>query len=412
MLKVIFVISCLLLAPWSSDAAVRTGAQVLDERGYDLLAGKRVGLITNHTALVGGVHVAEAMKKSGVVQLSALFSPEHGLNGKAEDGVAVGEGTDDRTETRVFSLYGATKKPTQEMLRDLDIVVFDIQDIGSRFYTYISTMGLAMQAAAEARIPFIVLDRPNPLGGNYVAGFLLEPQFVSFEGLFRIPVAHGLTIGELAILIKEEAMLPGLDDLDLRVVKMDGWRREMQWPDTGLPWVSTSPNIPDFETALLYPGICFFEATSASEGRGTKEPFKVVGMPNLNAEKVAEMLNAAKLPGVKFQPLSYVPVSIPGMTSNPKYKNQIVNGVRLVITDQKAFLPVETGIYLLSFLFQAGGGEVTALSYKPAGLARLAGTDLLQWALDRGAPPQDLISGWSRDVQGFLSKRQDYLLYE
>lgn len=412
MLKVIVLIVLLATVPWTSEAMVKTGAQVLHERGYDLLADKRVGLITNHTAVVGGVHLAEAMKKSGAVKLSALFSPEHGLYGKAEDGVAISEGTDNTTETKVFSLYGATKRPTPDMLRDLDLLVFDIQDIGSRFYTYISTMGLAMQAAAEAGIPFVILDRPNPLGGTYVSGFLLEPQFKSFEGLYRVPIAHGMTVGELAVMVKEEGMLAGLENLDLRVIKMDGWRRDMQWPDTGLPWISTSPNIPDFETALLYPGMCFFEATAANEGRGTLEPFKVVGMPANNAEEIAQLLNAANLPGVTFQPHSYVPVSIPGMSSRPKFRNQAVNGVRLVISDRKAFLPVETGVHLLSVLSRRAPQNGIGTFFKPAGLARLAGTDILLWAVERGAPPEDIIAGWKSEVREFLEKRESYLLYE
>ena len=219
------------------------------------------------------------MHTSGKVRLAVIFAPEHGLRGLKEDGVQITAGADERTGIPVFSLYGNVRKPTPEMLRGLDLLLFDIQDIGVRFYTYISSMGLAMQAAAAAQIPFVILDRPNPLGGEYISGPLLEPAFISFTGAYPIPVAYGMTVGELATMIKGERMLPGLEGLDLRVIRMEGWHRVMKWPETGLEWVRTSPNIPDFETALLYPGICFFEGTDASEGRGTLEPFSVIGHP-------------------------------------------------------------------------------------------------------------------------------------
>jgi uncharacterized protein YbbC (DUF1343 family) len=245
---------------------VRTGAHVLHDSGYRLLAGKRVGLITNQTGRVGDAHLIDLLQREKTVRLTALFAPEHGLRGEAEDGVAIREGRDTRTGVPVHSLYGAAKKPSPAMLRAIDLLLFDIQDIGVRFYTYIATLGLAMQAAAEAGIPLVVLDRPNPLGGEYVAGFVLEPAFASFTGLYPIPVAHGLTVGELARLIKGERLLPGLERLDLQVVPMSGWHREMCWPATGLPWVATSPNIPDFSTPCSTPASAFLRGPRSAKG--------------------------------------------------------------------------------------------------------------------------------------------------
>lgn len=244
-------------------SAISTGAKVLYKNDFAELRGKRVGLISNQTAMVDGTHLSDLMHARSV-QLVALFAPEHGLRGLHEDGASIGDRIDQQTGVRVYSLYGMVKKPTPEMLRGLDILLFDIQGIGTRFYTYISTMGLAMQAASEAHLPFVVLDRPNPLGGEHFAGPVLERECCSFVGEYPIPVAHGLTIGELALMIKGEKMLPGLEGLDLRVVRMKGWQRGMLWPETGLEWVKTSPNIPDFEAALLYPDICLLEGTEAS----------------------------------------------------------------------------------------------------------------------------------------------------
>ncbi len=215
---------------------MRTGADILVESGFDRIAGHTVGLIVNHTALVGDEHLINLVHASPKVTLGAIFGPEHGLRGTAEDGEAVQDGVDQITGAPVYSLYGKTRRPTPEMLSDLDVLIFDIQDVGARFYTFISTMGLAMQSAAEAGIPFVILDRPNPLSGAYASGFVLEPEVQSFVGQFSIPIAHGLTVGELATMVKGEALLPGLDSLGLEIIPMQNWTRSMQWTDTGRPW--------------------------------------------------------------------------------------------------------------------------------------------------------------------------------
>ncbi len=399
-------------APPREAGPVKTGAQVLADDGFRLLAGRRVGLLVNHTARVGGAHLVDVLHAAPDVTLAALFGPEHGLRGTADAGEKVADGRDDRTGVPVYSLYGATRKPTPAMLRGLDVLVFDIQDVGARFYTFISTMGLAMQAAAEAGLPFVVLDRPNPLGGAYVSGFVLEPAFTSFVGQYPLPVAHGLTVGELARMIQGERLLPGLETLRLDVVPMQNWQRAMRWPDTGLPWIYTSPNIPDFETALVYPGACFFEATAASEGRGTLEPFKLLGAPWADGPTLADTLNARRLPGVRFEATRFTPRSIEGMVAQPKLEGEALRGVRYVVTDAHAFRPVETGIHVLhAFYRQALGAGRKDFFAREDALARLAGTRRLGQMLQAGARPEAVIAAWQEEVQAFERRRAPYLLY-
>jgi len=391
---------------------VITGAQSLSDNGFDILLGKRVGLIANHTTLVRGVHLADLLHAAPDVTLSALFGPEHGLRGTGDASEKIADGRDDRTGAPVFSLYGGTRQPTPAMLRNIDVLIFDIQDAGARFYTFISTMGLAMQSAAKAGIPFLVLDRPNPLGGRYVAGFTTQKRNISFVSQFAIPQAHGLSVGELARMIRAEKLLPGLKRLELKVIPMKGWRRDMLWPDTGLPWHPTSPNIPDFETALIYPGSGFFEATTASEGRGTDKPFRQLGAPWADGNTLAKTLNAKKLPGVKFIPARFTPRRLTGMAANPKHDRRGVNGVEIKITDRHSFLPVETGVHLLHAFAKQARAKRARFIDRPVWLARLSGTTRFNGMLRRGATPAQIIRAWAKDVSAFKKKRAPYLLYD
>ena len=389
---------------------VKTGAQVLVESGFEALAGKRVGLIVNHMARVGEAHLIDLVHEAPNVTLAALFGPEHGLRGNEEDGIEVADGRDDRTGAPVYSLYGKTRKPTPAMLADLDVLVFDIQDVGARFYTFISTMGLAMQAAAEAGLPFVVLDRPNPLGGDYVSGFVLEPEHTSFVGQYPIPIAHGLTVGELARMIKGEGLLPGLDALQLDVVAMAGWQRAMLWPQTGLPWINTSPNIPGFETALVYPGACFFEATAGSEGRGTETPFTLLGAPWADGQALADTLNARSLPGVRFEAATFSPRPIEGMDTNPKLDGQSLEGIRYAVTNASAFRPVEAGIHVFHAFYQQAP-DVDGFLTRQAWLAKLSGTTRLGAMLAQGTRPEAIVAAWQEEVTAFRTRREGYLLY-
>ena len=408
-LPVVMLTLCMPVWQTAGSQPVRTGAQVLVDSGFERLDGLRVGLIVNHTARVYDQHLINLIHEADNVDVAALFGPEHGLRGEEEDGVSIADGIDDLTSAPVYSLYGETRRPTMEMLSGVDVLVFDIQDVGARFYTFISTMGLAMQSAAEAQIPFVVLDRPNPLSGAYVSGFILEPDQTSFVGMYPIPIAHGLTIGELAQMIKGEAMLPGLEDLDLEVIAIDGWMRSMQWPDTGLPWVNTSPNIPDFLTALVYPGTCFFESTSASEGRGTPTPFTLVGAPWADPVAVARVLNAYELPGVSFEGTTFTPAPLEGMDTNPKLSGQEIGGLRIQVTSRKDYLPVETGIHIFHTFYQAAPSPDAFLS-RPQWLARLSGTTRLEQMLGT-LEPADIVASWGSELEDFVSVSRHYYLY-
>jgi uncharacterized protein YbbC (DUF1343 family) len=386
----------------------KTGAAVAAADSFALLRDRRVGLIGNHTTKVGDQHLADLLHEAPDVTLTALFGPEHGLRGTADAGASVADGRDADTGAPIHSLYGATRRPTPAMLADVDVLVFDMQDVGARFYTYISTMGLAMQSAAEAGVPFVVLDRPNPLGGLYVSGFVLEDAQQSFVGQYPIPIAHGLTTGELARMIQGEAWLDGLEGLDLTVVPMDGWQRSQRWGELEAPWTPPSPNIPDAETAHLYPGTCFVEATAASEGRGTDEPFRLIGHPDLDGAALAADLSDRSLPGVGVTAASFTPTSRPG-ASEPKHENVPVEGIELRVTDADSLDAVALGVHLLEALLSHGGA---AMLERPAWLDRLAGTPRLREALERGTPAASIIADWGDEVARFREARSSYLLYD
>lgn len=396
--------------PAPAATVVQTGAQNLVASNFEVLRGKRVGLIVNHTALVDTTHLIDLVYGADDVTLVALFGPEHGLRGTADAGEKVDDGRDARTGVPVFSLYGRHRSPTPEMLEGIDVLVFDIQDVGARFYTYISTMALAMQAAARHNIEFVVLDRPNPLGGTYVGGFMLEPTHTSFVGQFAIPIAHGMTVGELARMVKGERLMTGLENLNLTVVETSGWTRAMRWEETGMPWVAPSPNIPDIETARLYPGTCFFEGTSASEGRGTRQPFRLLGAPWANGEALATTLSGLNLPGVTFESAAFTPVSIQGMSSSPKLQDQPLQGVRVSVTDPDALDAVAVGIHILHAFYAQAPNKNDFLSRKDF-LALLAGTRNLERMLTRGDTPEAIIAAWQNDVAQFRQTRAPYLLY-
>lgn len=405
-----FLLSLSLLSlatPATSQALVKTGAQLLAEQGFQPLRGKRFALVTNHSATVGEEHLIDVMQKNGV-QPALIFTPEHGLKGAAEDGVHLADQSSG--DIPVKSLYGATKKPRQDDLKGLDLVLFDIQDAGVRFYTYISTMGLAMQAAAEAGIPFMVLDRPNPLGGEYVSGFIREELPATFTSLYPIPLAHGMTVGELAAMIKGESMLPGLSELELAVVPTQGWKRWMRWPDTGLSWVGTSPNLAQWDSALLYPGVGLLESTSASEGRGTSLPFQMAGWPGIDAVALAKRLNDEKLPGLRFEPAQYMPMRMPGISSAPKYRDREVTGVRIDVTDYSEVLPVETGVALLCALRDCIPESARPFFFR-GGFDDMAGSDALRKGLESGQTTADITERWSEGLNRFLDIRKKYLIY-
>jgi uncharacterized protein YbbC (DUF1343 family) len=404
---VLLLLSIPLVAGTASAAGIKTGAEVLRDSGFTRLQKVRYGLVTNQTATVGNNHLLDLLIAAGVPP-TVIFVPEHGLKGTREDGVRIDDSLERGIPVR--SLYGGVKKPRPQDLAGLGLLLFDIQDIGARFYTYISTMGLVMQSAAEAGLPLLILDRPNPLGGDYVAGFVSQAASASFTSLYPVPVAHGMTVGELAQMIKGENLLPGLNKLELDVLKMSGWERWMRWPDTGLAWTATSPNIPDFDAALLYAGICLLEGTSASEGRGTDSPFQLAGWPGIDSDRLAQVLNGAQLPGVAFRAAQFTPKSIPGRSTAPKYRGRTISGVNITVTDYGALLPVETGVAVLGALYRFLPAKERHKFFH-RGINDLSGSPLFRRAVEDGASPAGIAALWSDEVAQFRLRRAPYLLY-
>jgi uncharacterized protein YbbC (DUF1343 family) len=395
----------------SEHAALVTGAEALVADGFAPFNGRRIGLITNQTGRVGGEHLVDHLVRSRVCTLSAIFAPEHGFRGDAEAGASVKSGRDGKTGIPVFSLYGSTKKPTSAMLSGIDMLVFDIQDVGVRSYTYISTMGLAMQAASAARIPFVVLDRPNPIGGSDVAGFVLEPALKSFVGQYPIPIVHGLTVAEMAGMIKGERWLTGLETLDLRTMRMFGWLRAMRWPDTKRAWVATSPNIPTFASALTYPGIGLVGDTLVNEGRGTPAPFTQFGAPWLDGVRAAAVLNGARLPGARFAATRYTPTAIANVAANPRFLGQNIEAVRIDVTDVARYRPVEAGVHALAMLQQQAKAKSSPLFGSLGMFHAISGTQRLHRMVTRGATGDDIVAAWQAEVTRFKAARQKYLIY-
>ena len=393
-----------------SQPKVQTGAEILIEQQLDMLQGKRVGLVTNHSAVVGDNHLIDLLHENGV-KITALFGPEHGIRGDADAGDKIEDDIDQQTGAPIYSLYGDHYKPSPDMLENVDVLIFDIQDIGARFYTYTSTLGYTMQAAAENGVSYMVLDRPNPLGGENVEGFVLESGQESFVGLYPIPIVHGLTVGELAKMIKGEAWLQNLERLNLQVVEMNNWQRSMLWPDTGLPWIPPSPNIPTFEIALIYPGACFFEQTTASEGRGTMQPFKQMGAPWADAEVITSELQNQAMPGLNFESVTFTPESIKGMDSNPNWEGEKVSGVMYEVTEPDAVRPVAAGIHVLS-AFYRDAMEHEKKDFLAQSVNLLAGTNRLYDMLEKGNSATEIIDSWADEVQQFEQDRQSYLLYD
>ncbi len=383
-----------------ANLEVRPGVEVFLAGPPEAVRGKRVGLVTNQTGVDrAGTLTIDRLAASGEVELVALFSPEHGIRGAAAPGEKVASGTDERTGLPIHSLYGDTRKPTPEMLAGVDALLFDIQDIGARPYTYVYTMALGMQAAAEKKIPFVVLDRPNPIGGTTVEGGLLDTAFATFVGMYPIPERHGMTTGELAQLFNREFGIGA----DLTVVPAEGWRREAWFDRTGLPWVAPSPNIPRLEAAIHYPGTVFFEGTNLSVGRGSSHPFEQVGAPWLDAEGIAREMNMRRLPGVRFEPVAFTPRE-PG---DRRFAAQPVRGVRLVLTDRDAYRPVSTSLVLLETIYRRHRDE---WEWAQAHFDRLAGTDRLRKAVEEGTLGEFLLDR-ELEAERFTETRKPYLLY-
>lgn len=379
----------------AGQAAVETGVDVLVRESFKQLAGQRVGLITNHTGRAqDGRSTAELLQSAEQVNLTALFSPEHGFEGKL-DVERIDDTQDATTGLQVFSLYGETRKPTAEMLESVDTIVFDIQDIGSRFYTYISTMGEAMRACAEQGKRFVVLDRPNPINGIDIAGPMLDEGIESFVGYHHLPVRHGMTIGELATMFKAEFKL----ELDLQVIQCEHWQRDGYWETTGLTWINPSPNMRSLAQATLYPGVGLLETTNISVGRGTDTPFEWIGAPWIDARQMAAELSSQNLPGVIFIPVEFTPAS-------SKYAGELCHGVNIAIVDRAQFEPLQVGFALACAL-----RKLNPQQWETKSLNRLLGNKQVEQAIIDGLPLSEVVELSRAGVDDFAKRREPFLLY-
>lgn len=333
---------------------IKFGSDVFFEKYFYLIQDKKVGIICNQASVLSnGVHLVDSLLKRGVY-ISALFSPEHGIRGEYQAGVKFLNEIDSLTGLKVYSLYGKTKKPTRQMLEDIDVLIFDLQDVGSRFYTYTITLYYAMQAAAENDKIFIVLDRPNPINGIDIEGPVLNPKLKSNVGIFPIPVRHGLTIGEIAKMIVGENWLGKNLKLSMKVIPMENWDRKKYFDELDISWIPPSPNLKSVSSTVTYPGVCFLEATNVSEGRGTDLAFQIFGAPWINSELLIQELNKLNLTGVQFKKYEFIPVSDKKTKYEFKYVNEKCFGVHIDVTDRKNFKPVQTGlsiIYVLSIMY-------------------------------------------------------------
>jgi len=377
---------------------VLLGIDVLEQQDYALLQGKQVGLITNQTGVDSrGRSTADLLAKAPGVKLIALFSPEHGIRGKREAGQSVGDTIDPRLHLPVYSLYGSVQKPTPEMLNAIDVLVFDMQDVGARFYTYLTTMGLAMEAAGQRNIAFMVLDRPNPVGGAVVEGQVLDSRIHHFTAYYQIPVRHGFTAGELAQWYNQTQKL----GIQLTVIGLKNWKRDMLWPDTGLPFVAPSPNIKTSTAALLYSGVGMFEATNVAVGRGTDFPFERIGAPWMNGEVLAKRLNDLKLPGLYFIASSFVPLV-------DNYQGQMCSGVRIIVQDPMLVRPVDLFVQVAILI-----RELWPKDFQPRWdeVARVTGSQDFEHLYEANKSAAEILDVFHKSADQFAKDRQAYLQY-
>ena len=383
----------------------RLGVDVLLKDKIKTMKNKRVGIITNPTGVNQELtSIVDLMSSHKDINVTALYGPEHGVRGSAQAGQYVDFYTDPKTGLPVYSLYGATKKPTPEMLKNVDVLVFDIQDVGSRFYTYIYTMALAMEAAKENNKEIIVLDRPNPLGGQKVEGPVLEDKYSSFVGEFPIPVRHGMTVGELALLFNKEFNIGA----DLTVVKMEGWKRYQHYDETPLEWVLPSPNMPTLETASVYPGAALIEGTNLSEGRGTAKPFELIGAPFINGDELAENLNKLNLSGVQFRSASFTP-------SFSKHANVLSHGIQIHITNRNEYKPFETGLHIVKTIHDMYPNDFAFRTPGANGISffdNLVGNGSIRQGIEQGKTVTQMKAEWKNSLKDFMDVRKKYLLYK
>ena len=387
---------------------VRIGIERLIEEDRSLVAGARVALVSNPASIDRGFrHAAEVLGDDPRIELAALFGPQHGFRSDLQDNmIETPHARDERRRIPIYSLYSETREPTPEMLRDIDVLVVDLQDVGTRVYTYIYTMANCMRAAARHGVRVVVCDRPNPVGGIAIEGTILRPECVSFVGQFPIPLRHGMTIGELARLFNQEFSIGAALD----VVPLDGWQRRMYFDETGLPWVIPSPNLPTLDSTIVYPGAVLFEGTMLSEGRGTTRPFELIGAPWIDGESLASAMNARGLPGVHFRATFFEPTF-------QKHAKQTCGGCQLHVTDRSAFQPVRTAVELIDG-FKRQNPSAFAWRQPPYEYEHdkwpidiLYGSDAVRTTIDGEGDISPLIASWKDEEEAFRKTREKFLMY-
>ncbi len=384
----------------AGSSMVRPGVEEFLAELPARLQGKRVGLITNASAIDrAGTPVIDLIANHPQLELVALLAAEHGIRGTVAAGEHISDERDEKTGVPVYSLYKSEDQaPTAAMLKDVDVLIYDLIEVGGRTWTYVSTMALAMQAAAQKGIPFVVLDRPNPIGGEIVEGALIEPGFTSFVGMYPIPARHGMTVGELATLFNQKHGIGA----DLIVVKAANWQRSQWMDETELPWTNPSPNLRSLAALNNYPGTVYFEGTNVSEGRGTDRPFEQIGAPYLNANEIARVMNERALPGVRFEP-----VMLSVESTARKYPGQTIPGLRFVITDRQAYRPVRTALLLIEEIHRQHPNDFKWTN----SIDRLTGSAKVRAAIEQGTLPA-LLDAWDREAAQWLETRKPYLLYQ
>ena len=384
---------------------IHSGLEVFLESGADLVAGMRVGLLACPSSVDGQLRSSvECLHRHPDVNLVALFGPEHGIRGDAQAGSPVASGIDAITGLPFYSLYGETQSPTPEMLRDIDVIVIDLQDAGLRCYTFLATTIYVMEAARDAGIAVIVLDRPAPIKGNRVEGPVLDPEYLSFVGPYPLPIRYGMTLGEVAQLVNDQDI-----GCQLNVVAMRRWSRAMWFDETGLPFIPSSPNLPTLDAMTLYPGTCLVEGTNLSEGRGTTRPFEYIGAPWIDAESLAQQLNGMSLPGLRFRPVYFVPTF-------GKHQGELCAGAHIFVTDREQFQPVSAMLHVLQALKRRYPDDFAwrqpwAEGARPP-IDLLWGSDALRQHIDADKLVEALIESWQPELREFEQACADYLMYE
>lgn len=393
----------------SNQENLQTGADRLVREFLYKIENKNLALVVNHTSLLSnGEHLVDALLKFERIRIKKIFSPEHGFRGDIQAGEYIRDGIDSKTELPIISLYGNQKKPTSEMLRDIDIIIYDIQDIGIRYYTYISTLYYILESASELSKKVILLDRPNPISGSIIEGPVLKEQFKSFVGIAPIPIRYGMTAGELALFFANEKFTGNLDSNQLEIIKIKDWDRSKYLDFYSDSWINPSPNIPDLNTAIIYAGTCLIEATNISEGRGTTKPFKFIGAPFIEPEKLVETLLEFNPEGILIHPVSFTPKEIKGVVSNPKYKNELCYGIEIELFDREKFKPVKFGLQLVSALTKLYPKNI---SFNFRFFDNLSGDAKIREQILSGKNPDKIYDGLLTELEKFKNKRNKYLLY-